>query len=135
MDKFVFVKELKNGLTKFQKSYPIVVDQENEQWHIFINTPTLEIKKCYLFSFINNDKGFKDIQKITPLVNIFQQKALKEVANKNDLIRNISIATSYSISLVVGGKIPLDDLFVWADKIYDNTMLKADTLIPQEDVK
>jgi len=35
MDKLVFVKELRSGVTKNGKSYPIVCDQDNELWYIF----------------------------------------------------------------------------------------------------
>lgn len=133
MDKLVFVKELRSGITKTQKTYPLVLDQDNEQWHIFNAAANdLRVNASYLFSFEINEKGFKDIQSIKPLVNVFHQKALKEVASRNDLTRNISVATSYAISLVNGGNIPLDDVFLWADKIYDYNAQKLDILMPVE---
>jgi hypothetical protein len=134
MDKLVFVKELQSGLTKTQKVYPIVIDQDNDKWFIWEqNINDIHIQGSYLFTFEINDKGFKDIKKITPLVNLFQQKALKEVSNKNDIIRNLTVCLSYSKDLVIGGKIELIDLFLKAYEMYDWLNENADKLMPQSD--
>ena len=131
MDKLVFVKELQSGLTKNQKVYPVIVDQDNDKWYIFNQeVNSLHLQGSYLFTFEINDKGFKDIKKITPLVNIFQQKALKEVANKNDIIRNLTVCLSYSKDLVIGGKMELADLYLKAYEMYDWLNENADKLMP-----
>jgi hypothetical protein len=135
MDKLVFVKDLSSGLTKTtSKVYPIITDQDGEKWYIFnqdINA--IQLQASYLFTFIINDKGYKDIQKITPLTNLFQAKALKEVSNKNDIIRNLTVCLSYSKDLVIGGKIELVDLFLKAYEMYDWLNENADKLMPQSD--
>ena len=131
MDKLVFVKELTSGLTKTNSTYPRVRDQDNELWNIFNqNINDIHLQGSYLFTFEINDKGFKDIKKITPLVNIFQQKALKEVANKNDIIRNLTVCLSYSKDLVFGGKMELADLYLKAYEMYDWLNENADKLMP-----
>ena len=131
MDKLVFVKELTSGLTKTNSTYPRVRDQDNELWNIFNqNINDIHLQGSYLFTFEINDKGFKDIKKITPLVNIFQQKALKEVANKNDIIRNLTVCLSYSKDLVIGGKMELADLYLKAYEMYDWLNENADKLMP-----
>ncbi len=132
MDKLVFVKELKTGTTKDNTNYPIVIDQDNEKWNIFRQAIKLELNKAYLFSFVKNDRGFNDIQRIVPVFNIFKQEALKEVANKNDVIRNYSIAISYAINLAGSGQIGINDIFKWADDIYNALMEKADSLVPEQ---
>ena len=132
MDKLVFVKELRSGVTKTQKPYPIVIDQDNEQWNIW-NDVNLLISGSYLFTFVINDKGYKDIKKITPLVNVFKQKALKEVANKNDITKNLTVCLSYSKDLVIGGKIELVDLYLKAYEMYDWLTQSADKIMPKED--
>lgn len=124
MDKVIVIKELKSGVTKGDnpKPYPIAVDQDNEQWFIWNQTCPLDLNKCYLVTFRVNDKGYKDIEKIIPLVNIFKQKALVEVANRNDVKRDYSIAINQAIQiLAIEGKIPeMADVFSTAWLIYDN---------------
>jgi hypothetical protein len=132
MDKLVFVKELQSGLTKTNSTYPIVKDQDNERWYIFNqNVNDIHLQGSYLFTFEINDKGFKDIKKITPLVNLFQQKALKEVSNKNDIIRNLTVCLSYSKDLVIGGKQDLGEIYLMAFQMYNWLNENADKLIPQ----
>jgi len=134
MDKLVFVKELQSGLTKTQKVYPIVIDQDNDKWFIWEqNINDIHIQGSYLFTFEINDKGFKDIKKITPLVNLFQQKALKEVSNKNDIIRNLTVCLSYSKDLVIGGKQDLGEMYLMAFQMYNWLNENADKLMPQSD--
>jgi len=126
MDKLVYIKELRQA-SKGDNHWTIVVDQDNIYWPIFQPFTVPAIGKCYLFTFERNaEKNWNDLKKITPIVNIFQQKAVKEVANRNDYKRDFSIATSYSIQLVTAGKIPLESLFEWADKIYSRFQEKAD---------
>ena len=133
MDKLVFVKELRSGVTKTQKPYPIVIDQDNEQWNIW-NDVNLLISGSYLFTFVINDKGYKDIKKITPLVNVFKQKALKEVANKNDITKNLTVCLSYSKDLVIGEKIQPNEIYAMAQQMYDWLTKTTDTIMPKEDV-
>jgi hypothetical protein len=126
----VLIKELKIEQTKNKQNYTIVIDGYNNRWNIF-NPPIsmqLEINKAYVFKYEINGE-FKNVKSVETLANIFQQKALKEVANKNDIIKNYSIAISYATNLASAGTIPLDDLFVWADKIYETTTAKADKII------
>jgi len=134
MDKLVFVKELTSGLTKSNATYPKVRDQDNEIWNIFNqNINDIHLQGSYLFTFEINDKGFKDIQKITPLTNLFQAKALKEVSNKNDIIRNLTVCLSYSKDLVIGGKQDLGEMYLMAFQMYNWLNENADKLMPQSD--
>lgn len=121
MDKVVLVKELKSGTTKGEnsKTYPIVCDQNNELWNIWQKTCPLELGKVYLFTFHVNDKGYKDIEKITPLVNIFKQEALKEMASKSDIKKDYVMCLSYAKDLTVGNVIKIDELFNWTEKMYE----------------
>lgn len=135
MDKLVFVKELKSGLTKNQKVYPIVVDQDNESWHIFNqDASNIQVNSSYLFTFEFNDKGFKDIQNITPLVNIFHQKALKEVASRNDVVRNLTVCLSYAKDLVIADKVTMtespNDIYSVAWEMYEWLQQTADKILP-----
>lgn len=126
MDKLVYVKELKQA-SKGDNHWTIVVDQDNIYWPIFQPFTVPAIGKSYLFTFERNaEKNWNDLKKIMPIVNLFQQKAVKEVANRNDYKRDYSIATSYAVQLVSGGKIGLDDMFLWADKIYEQFQKRAD---------
>ena len=135
MDKLVFVKELTSGVTKSNATYPKVRDQDNEVWNLFngVNINDLHIQGSYLFTFEINDKGFKDIKKITPLTNLFQQKALKEVSNKNDIIRNLTVCLSYSKDLVIGGKQDLGEIYLMAFQMYNWLNENADKLMPQSE--
>jgi hypothetical protein len=134
MDKFVQVKEIKSGLTKGQKVYPIAIDQDNEQWHIFNqDANSLRANTSYLFSYEINDKGFKDLLKVTPLTNVFHQRALKEIASRNDIVRNLGMMLSYAKDLVIADKIPLDQMYSQAYLMYDWVQQDADKLIPKEE--
>ena len=135
MDKLVFVKELTSGVTKSNATYPKVRDKDNEVWNLFngVNINDLHIQGSYLFTFEINDKGFKDIKKITPLTNLFQQKALKEVSNKNDIIRNLTVCLSYSKDLVIGGKQDLGEIYLMAFQMYNWLNENADKLMPQSE--
>ena len=135
MDKLVFVKELTSGLTKSNAIYPKVRDLDNEVWNLFngVNINDLHIQGSYLFTFVINEKGFKDIKKITPLTNLFQQKALKEVSSKNDIIRNLTVCLSYSKDLVIGGKQDLGEIYLMAFQMYNWLNENADKLMPQSE--
>ncbi len=132
MDKVIFVKELRTGITKKQEPYPIVVDQDNNQWHVFQSDIKIDHNRVYLFTYHKNREGFNDIDGIKPLENIFKARALKELANTNDVIKNYSICLSYATNLAMSGRIELDDIFAWAGKYYKAIMDKADSMIPKE---
>ena len=133
MDKLVFVKELSSGTTKGGKSYPVVTDQDNEKWNIWLDGANLELQKSYLFTFVLNDKGFKDIQKITPVINIFHQKALKEVASRNDIVRNLTVCLSYAKDMFIAGVIGKEMIFDEAMEMYQWINKEADSLMPKTD--
>ena len=125
----VFVKSAESVTAPSGTVYLKIRDQDGSFWNIFSNITNkvkLDTGKCYLFNFQVNDKGFNDINLVTPLVNIFQQKALKEVANRNDFVRMYSMAFSYSKDLATAGKIELTEMFDWSDKIYGYFQERAD---------
>ncbi len=128
MDKVIYVREVrtqeKNGRHWLQVS-----DQDAVNWNIFLEGATLLPDKAYLFTYRIGSKGFTDITKITPLENIFKEQVVREVSSKNEIIRSYSMAIAYSKDLVVADKIQLDDMFTWADKIYNSFQSKADSII------
>lgn len=130
-NKFVFIKEIKSGTTRFQKPYPIITDQDNDTWHVFNQGVQLELNKAYVFGFSFNDKGFKDIEQITPVVNIWKQEALKEIASRNDIIRNYSIALGHALEYFSGTKPPLEEVFETAGQIYNFVDSKADAVMAE----
>jgi hypothetical protein len=128
-DKLVIVKTLATE-TKGDRSWVKVTDQDNYAWYLFNNQGSkVELNKSYIFTFETNEKGFTNVNVIKPLVNIFHQKALKEVANRNDILRNYSVSFSYSKDLVVAGLIPLNEIYTKSDEIYEYMQKKADEAI------
>jgi hypothetical protein len=140
-DKFVFVKELKTGRSeKTNSTWPEITDQDNEIWRLFRQQIQIELNKSYLITFTTNEKGFKDIEKITPLVNIFKQEALKEIASRNDIQRTYLTCLSYSKDLCAAGVTKfegiLDDtqwFYDWIDKSVNAEMAEIQT--PKQDIK
>ena len=134
MDKLVFVKEIGSGTTRNGKQYPIIKDQDNDTWHYWGGEICpVELHKSYLFTFKVNDAGYKDIEKISPLVNIFKQEALKEVASRNDIIRNLTVCLSYAKDMVIGKAIDMDIMYDMAFEMYQRINDKADELMPKVD--
>lgn len=128
MEKFVVVKSLTTE-TKGTNSWLKCTDHENVSWNIFAKDTKLELNKSYLFTFFKNDKGYDQVSKITPLVNIFHQKALQETTSRSEVLRNFSVAFSYSKDLVIAKEVPIGEIFEWADKIYTKFNEKADEVI------
>jgi hypothetical protein len=134
VDKVILVKELKSNQTKGDnpKTYPVIYDQDGDQWHIFNPSCQMELNKVFLMTYKLNEKGFKDIEKITPLVNLFKTKALKEVANRNDLKRDLFMSLSYSKDLLIADKIKPDEIFTKADEIFAWINTQTDKNMPKE---
>jgi hypothetical protein len=133
MDKFVYAKTLETPLDRNGKQYTKLTDQDNQAWSIFRSDVTFLVGKSYLFTYTTNEKGFPDIHKITPLVNIFQQKALKEVSNRNDVVKNLSVFFSYAKDLVIADKVKLEEIFSFTEKIYTELNTQADKYLPKEE--
>lgn len=125
MDKLVFVKEVRT-ITKGDRSWVAVSDQDNITWNVFQPFAPPVKGKSYMFSYEKNAKGWNDLKKIAPVENVFQQKAMKETANRNDVIRNFAVSFSYAKDMAVGKLIELDKVFEWSDKIYNYFQTKAD---------
>ena len=122
----VLVKELKSGTTKNQKTCPIVLDQRGDQWWLF-NNEKVELNHGYAFGYELSENGqFKNLKDIIPLENIFIQAALKELSSKLDITKNISVATGYAKDLTTSQIIKVENLFEWADKIYNYITTKCD---------
>jgi hypothetical protein len=137
---FIFVKTIEKPLDKFQKTYTKITDHENKSWSFFRNDFTFEVNKCYELTYELNAKGYPDVQVIKPLANIFQQKALAEMANRNDVMRNLFMSLSYSKDLVAAGKLELANLMTEATLIYDWVNQKATEEIaaiqtPKQEIK
>jgi hypothetical protein len=135
VDKLVFAKIIEKPTDRNGKVYLKITDQDNEIWYLFQYTIMPEINKAYLFNFEKDDKGYPRVSKIIPVVNIFKQEALKSIANRNDIIRNYSIAMTQAIQVlaILQNCLPEPEkLFNWAEKIYNNVEEKADSLMPKE---
>lgn len=133
MDKVVYVKTLEYPKDKNGRPYYKVTDQENYTFNIFQMDIKLEVGKSYLFTYEIGNGNYPNVFAIKPVVNILQQKALKEVSNRNDIIRTYTVACSYSKDLVIGGKIELGELFEWANRFYDEFNKKADEVMDKID--
>jgi hypothetical protein len=125
----ILVKELKTEEDKNKRPFQVVIDGYNQVWRLF-NPPIsrkLELNKAYLFKYeLSSDGQFKNVKVIEDLANTFQQKALRELANKSEIVRNYSVATSYAVNMACNGIIEPDKIFEWANKIYTETQNKAD---------
>ena len=133
-NKVIVIKELKTGTTKKEpvKNYPIVIDQDGEQWAIWNQSCPLDLNKVYLFRFEVNDKGYNDIRQIEPLVNIFKAKVAQEMASKSEIKRDLFMSLSYSKDLLSSDKLPIDQLFTYSDTIYNYISSKAEGLMPKD---
>lgn len=132
MDKLVFVKELKSPKDKNGKDYLQVIDQSNQSF-FFFKGEKFDLGKAYLFTFTLNDRGFPDVSETKPLVNIFQQRALKEVASRNDIFRNLSVCYSYAHDYVNNGTLEMAqvndktlEIYQFLNENTDNFMPKAE---------
>ena len=129
----VLIKELRIEQDKNKRAYTVVIDGYNNRWNLF-NPPISmkpELNKAYVFRYETSGE-YKNVKTIEPLANVFKQQALKEIANKNDVTKNYSIATSYAVQLVASGKVATDELFTWADKIYEAIAEKANKSLIEE---
>jgi hypothetical protein len=124
----VLVRELKIGETKqTQKKYPIIVSQTGELWRLF-NNEHVELNKGYVIGYeLSEDKQYKNVKEVRPLQNIWLQQALKELASKSDISKNISVSLGYAKDLTIGQVIKLEEMFDWADKIYKHITDKTNS--------
>jgi hypothetical protein len=122
----VLVKTLKSGTTKETKrTYQIAIDHRGNQWHLF-NGEHVELNKAYTFGYeFSEDKKFKNIKQVLPLTDVYKAAAIKEIANIMDIKKDISVCLSYSIDLVVGGKVPIESLFDKTDELHSYLTKKA----------
>jgi hypothetical protein len=87
---------------------------------LFLTDTHLEVGKAYTFGWIKSDNGqFKNTRKIIPLQRVWLNEALKEVASKVDICKNVSVACGYAKDLTDNKIIEKDEMFEWSDKIYD----------------
>jgi hypothetical protein len=129
--KFVFVTEIHSDKTKTGKDYSYIFDQDKDRWNLF-NNEKIELRKGYVFRFEVNGE-FRNVREIEPVINIWKQEALKEVANRNDVIRNYSIAIGQAIQyFAIEDKIPDKvQLFSFAWEIYDDVQSKTDKVMAE----
>jgi hypothetical protein len=125
-NEYIFVKTIEKPKDKNGKEYTKIIDHLNKQWFLFRSDFTFEVNKCYDLSYELNEKDFPLITKITPLKNLFQEKALREVANKNDITKNLAVATSYAVTLIANGMATLEDLEKVSLRIYEFIQSKSD---------
>jgi hypothetical protein len=129
--KYVIIKELKSGNLKAGGTYPYVLDQENIRWNLFAPLPHVELNKAYAFTY--ETKGeFSNVIKIEPVVNIFKTQALKDIANRNDIQRNIMMCLAYSKDLAIAQITKSEELYTKAIEMLDWVNKKTDELMPKE---
>lgn len=131
--KYVVVAELKMGVTKNNSEYPYILDQDKIRWNLFPPLPKVELNKCYVFHY-EEEGGYSNVKSIEPVVNVFKREALKDMVNRNDILRNLTVSMSYAKDLVTSGVIDLPDMFIWADKIHTELNIQADKLMPKNEV-
>jgi hypothetical protein len=114
--KFVFVTELHSDKTKNGKDYIYLLDQDKTRWNLF-NGEKVELNKGCVFDF--EVKGeYQNVTVIKPVVNIFKQEVMKEIADLNSIKRDIIVCISYVKDLIVADKIPLVEWDAQSEKIY-----------------
>ena len=133
--KFVFITELKSDKTKTGKDYWYALDQDKQRWNFF-NGEKVELQKGYVFDY-EMSGDFMNVKVIKPVVNIFQQKALKDLANINDIKRELQVCLSYSKDITIATqKFDKVEMFSLAYEMYDWLNSTADKLMPKtEDSK
>jgi hypothetical protein len=130
MDKLVFVKELKTPNDKNGKPYCSLTDQNGQVFNFF-KGEKFDLGKAYLFTFTLNDRGFPDVTETKSVVNIFQERALREVASKSDIIRGLSTSLSYAKDMLVGGVLEPDKMYDKAMEMHLWVQENADKLMPK----
>jgi len=129
-NKLVYVAELKTGRSdKSTTPWTQCVDQNGEVWNLFHTKIKVEHQKSYLFTFHINEKGYKEIENITPVVNLFVQKAIQEVASRNDIKHDLFISVSYAKDMVVGGVLEPQNMLSKSIEIYDFINSEADKIM------
>ncbi len=132
MDKVVFVKKLEKPNDRTGKPYLKITDQNNQEWSLFRYTIEPQLSKVYLFTFEKNSKGYNEVSEIRPLVNIFEEKAVKKMADINDIKRELGICLSYSVSMVNNGILEMGQLFSKTDEMYGYLNTTAENLMPKD---
>jgi hypothetical protein len=136
---YLFAKVIEKPNDKNGKPYLKITDHLNKTWFLFNREFTFELNKCYDVTYDLNEKGFATITNITPLVNIFEQKALEKMANRNDIIQNLGYSITHAIELLKANAIKLDEVFDWTLKIYEFEQVEADKIMsklnPPKEVK
>jgi len=124
----ILVKELKTGTIKdSNKTYPVVVDQSGNYWRLFDIQQTVELNKAYTIGFeYSENKQYKNVREIIPLCNVWKQQALKELASKSDICKNVSISVGYAKDLVIGKVIEVQKMYDFADMVYTYISQKVD---------
>lgn len=130
-NKAVFVKEIHQAFDKNNAAYTWILDQDNSRWNLFRIKATLEVNKGYVFVY-ETEGQFQNVKEIMPLVNIFKQQALKEVASRNDIKRDLFMSVSYAKDLCVAGQVQKAELFAMAETIYTWVTEKTTELMPKE---
>jgi hypothetical protein len=136
--KFVFVTEIHQDKTKNGTPYTYIFDQDKTRWSFF-KGEKVETNKGYIFHY-EEENGFFNVKQIEPATNVFKVEAAKELASKNDIVRNLGIATSYAVDLVNGKSIELKDLETYALKLYKFIQSESESMYnatqtPKQEIK
>lgn len=127
--KFVFITEMKTDKTRNGRDYVYCFDQDKLRWNLF-NGERVELNKAYVFRFEQNGE-YNNIKEIEPVINVLKVEVMKDLASRNDVIRNYSTFFSYAKDLCVGGKIEKTEMFSMAESIYTWINEKADEVMAE----
>jgi len=128
--KFVLITEVKTDKTRQGKDYAYILDQDKIRWNLF-NGERVEINKGYVFRFEQNGE-YQNVKEIEPVINILKQEAMKDLANRNDIIRLLQFCLSTTKDLVVAGKLEYVNITNISEELYKWINDKADSLMPKE---
>jgi hypothetical protein len=123
-NKFVFIKELKADQTRQGKAYQYFTDHEGERWNLF-NGEKVQVGLGYVVKFEPNGQ-YRNIVTIEPAINKLLAQAAKELVNRNDIKRDISVYFSYAHDFAIAGKIDVTEMFSMTEQIYKWINEKAD---------
>jgi hypothetical protein len=136
--KFVFVTELKCDKTKTGKDYSYCLDQDKVRWNFF-NGEKVELQKGYVFDYEVSGE-YSNVKKITPVINVFKQEAMKDVASKNDIKRDLTTSLSYAKDLVIAKILDIGQMEAESLKLYrfinsESDKILAEIQTPKPEIK
>lgn len=126
----IVIKEIKNEVDKNKRPYLSVVDGYNNRWYLFgeLAKINFDAKKAYLFKYEVNGE-YKQVRSVELLSNVFKVQALKELASKSEIKKDLFMSVSYAKDMVVGGVLEPQSMMQKAKEIYDFINIESDKIM------